>query len=284
MTACRSRCDVRRRGRVRRRCGLVVATGAGRDARPSYADALAEVAHRSLAGVASTSRASHYRVYLHLDTDGAWINNGGAIPERLVARFLTDGVLQPVWETEGRPVSVGRSMRILPARSRRLIEDRDRGCRFPGCTATRFVEIHHLREWADGGATDLDNQVSLCPVHHDAIDRGDFTITGDPTRPDGLVVVNRYGHPLRPPPPDDLAPPRMATPDRPAPEQTTYRPPTGEPARWNDIEVPSDRELQRHLHPALASRCRAIGRSGEHGPAVIERDPFDAYRRWDESG
>ena len=80
-----------------------------------------------------------------------------------MARFLADGVLQPVWETEGRPVSVGRAMRILPARSRRLIEDRDRGCRFPGCTATRFVEIHHLREWADGGATDLDNQVSLCP-------------------------------------------------------------------------------------------------------------------------
>ena len=148
--------------------------------RPTHADALAEIAHRSLAGVASTSRASHYRVYLHLDTAGAWITNRGAIPERLLARFLTDGVLQPVWETAGRPVSVGRAMRILPARSRRLLEDRDRGCRFPGCTATRFVEIHHLREWADGGATDLDNQVSLCPAHHDAIARGDFTSPATP--------------------------------------------------------------------------------------------------------
>ena len=183
----------RRDGRVP--CGRVERAARTATARPTYADALAEIAHRSLAGVASTSRASHYRVYLHLDTAGAWINNRGAIPTRLVARFLTDGVLQPVWETEGRPVSVGRTMRILPARSRRLIEDRDRGCRFPGCTATRFVEIHHLEEWADGGATDLDNQVSLCPFHHDAIGRGDFTITGDPTRHDGLVVVNRYGHP-----------------------------------------------------------------------------------------
>ena len=48
--------------------------------RPTYADALAEIAQRSLSAVTSTSRASHYRVYLHLATDGAWVNGGGAIP------------------------------------------------------------------------------------------------------------------------------------------------------------------------------------------------------------
>ena len=150
---------------------------------PTYADALEEMATRSLASVTSTSRASRYRVYLHLDTDGAWVNGGHAIPLRLLSRFITDGKIQPVWETDGRPVSVGRSMRILPERTRRLITDRDRGCRFPGCPTTRFVEIHHLNPWADGGATDEHNQISLCTVHHDGIDRGDHTITGDPTRP-----------------------------------------------------------------------------------------------------
>jgi hypothetical protein len=261
-----------------------VAAGAGEHGapRPTYADALAEIAHRSLAGVASTSRASHYRVYLHLDTGGAWINNGGAIPTRLMARFLTDGVLQPVWETDGRPVSVGRTMRILPRRSRRLIEDRDRGCRFPGCTATRFVEIHHLDEWANGGATDEDNQISLCPFHHDAIDRGDFTISGDPTRHDGLVVVNRYGHRLRPPSPDELAPPDLGSRERDH-SLTTYRPPSGEQARWAEIEIPSDRELRDTFTPRLRVVAGAPARSGA-GPSVFERDPFDAIRRWDESG
>jgi hypothetical protein len=203
-----------------------------------------------------------------------------------VARFLTDGVLQPVWETDGRPVSVGRSMRILPARSRRLIEDRDRGCRFPGCTATRFVEIHHLEEWAQGGATDVDNQLSLCPFHHDAVGRGDFTISGDPSRPDGLVVVNRFGHPLRPPLPDALAPPDAGSGVHP-PGPPSYRPPTGEPARWSDIEVLSDRELQDTFTPRLQAVAGAVGdatTSALAGAAVIERDPFDAYRRWDESG
>ena len=55
--------------------------------------------------------------------------------------------------------------------------------------------------WADGGTTDLNNQITLCTAHHDGIDRGDHTITGDPTRPDGLVVTNRYGLPIRPPRP-----------------------------------------------------------------------------------
>ena len=250
--------------------------------RPTYADALAEIAHRSLAGIASTSRASHYRVYLHLGTGGAWINNGGAIPTRLLARFLSDGALQPVWETEGRPISVGRTMRILPARSRRLIEDRDRGCRFPGCTATRFVEIHHLEEWAKGGATDDDNQISLCPFHHDAIDRGDFTIAGDPTRQDGIVVVNRYGHRLRPPRPDELAPPEV-DPREDADAPPTYRPPTGERARWSEIEVPSDRELRDTLTPKLRVVGAAAARPDAE-PAVVERDLFDVTRRWDESG
>ncbi|TPG18108.1 DUF222 domain-containing protein [Pedococcus bigeumensis] len=87
--------------------------------RPTYADALAEIAHRSLSTVTSTSRSSHYRVYLHLSTDGAWRGGAGPIPARLLERFLTDEAIQPVWETDGRPVSVGRSMRILlPPRTR----------------------------------------------------------------------------------------------------------------------------------------------------------------------
>ncbi len=213
---------------------------------PTYADALEEMATRSLASVTSTSRASRYRVYLHLSTDGAWINGGHAIPLRLLTRFITDGKVQPVWETEGRPVSVGRSMRILPDRTRRLIHDRDRGCRFPGCPTTRFVEIHHLNPWADGGPTDEHNQASLCTIHHDAIDRGDYTITGDPTHPDGLTVTNRYGLPIRPPQPAETAPPPEGDPPIPA---DTYHPPSGGPIRWTDLELPPDTDLPTHTPP-----------------------------------
>ncbi len=255
----------------------------------------------------STSRASHYRVYLHLSTDGAWLNGASTIPHRLIARFLTDGVIQPVWETDGRPVNVGRTMRILPARSRRLIQDRDRGCRFPGCTTTRFLEIHHLHQWAHGGPTDHDNQVSLCPFHHDAIDRGDYRLTGDPTQPDGLVVTNRYGLPIRPPTPTELAPPPQTTPPGAAPPGSApgaappsthlpgpphdgahpaYQPPTGEPARWADIEIPPDRDLpDRELARGAPLRLvRRIDPSDEGDPgSPWPAEPgdelvYDSYR------
>ncbi|GAB3081721.1 HNH endonuclease signature motif containing protein [Pedococcus soli] len=213
---------------------------------PTYADALEEMATRSLAAVTSTSRSAHYRVYLHLDTTGAWVNGGHAIPLRLLGRFISDGQVQPVWETEGRPVSVGRAMRILPHRTRRLITDRDRGCRFPGCPTTGFVEVHHLQAWADGGATDTDNQISLCTTHHDGIDRGDYTITGDPTVPDGLTVTNRYGLPIRPPRPHETAPPPDGDPPVPA---GTYQPPSGGPISWNDLALTSDHEATHGTPP-----------------------------------
>lgn len=231
------------------------ASGAAATGRPGYADALEELARRSFTTVTSTGRASHYRVYLHLSTDGAWVNGGGPIPRRLLGRFISDGVVQPVWETQGRPVSVGRAMRILPQRSRRLIQDRDRGCRFPGCTASRFVEIHHLHDWADGGPTDDDNPVSLCPFHHDAVGRGDYHLAGDPTRLDGLVVSTRHGLPVRPPTPAELAAPPGGDPPA-APGTAAYQPPTGEPARWHDIEIlpdhlaPWDRQLHLVKPPA----------------------------------
>lgn len=63
-------------------------------------------------------------------------------PEALAQNVLRDGVLQPVWEREGRPLSIGRSHLIVPDRTRRIVERRDRGCRVPGCTAGRFAEIH----------------------------------------------------------------------------------------------------------------------------------------------
>ncbi len=203
---------------------------------PSYADAVAEIANRSLASITSTSRASHYRVYLHLDTDGSWVNGAGPITPRLAARFTCDGTITPLWQTEGRPVSVGRDQRILPARTRRLIQDRDRGCRVPGCTTTRFVEIHHLHHWAHGGATDYDTQVSLCPFHHDAHHRGDLTITGDPTRPDGLTVTNRHGLTLAPPTTADLAPPDPHT----ETHTPAYPSPSGGPLHARDVELVPD--------------------------------------------
>jgi hypothetical protein len=208
----------------------------------TYADGLASVASRSLASVESGPRSARYRVYVHLSTDGAWVGGRGAIPRSLAAKFACDGVVQSIWEVDGTPVSVGRKQRIVPDRTRRLVEDRDRGCVFPGCVATRFLEVHHLDHWADGGATDLDRLVGLCPAHHDAHHRGEFTMSGrpfDPRRldalPDGaprLAFTDARGWTIGPRP---IASGLSAV--APAPIVEAYRGPTGErlQGQWLDF-------------------------------------------------
>ena len=56
----------------------------------------------------------------------------------------------------------------------RALRSRDGGCRFPGCTNTRFVDGHHIKHWADGGETSLDNLVLLCRRHHHLVHEGGF--------------------------------------------------------------------------------------------------------------
>jgi HNH endonuclease len=114
--------------------------------------------------------------------------------------------------TDGKPVSVGRAQRSVPARTRRLVHDRDRGCVFPGCLATRFVEVHHLDPWSEGGATDLNRLVDLCTYHHDGLHRGEFRINGSPG---SLQFVNSRGLLIAPAPQTVAgpAPPDLEHPD-----------------------------------------------------------------------
>lgn len=179
----------------------------------TLATAMTEIASRSLAALSSPSRAAHYRIYLHLDTEGAWINARGTLVHALATRIGCLAPAAPLWHTQGLPISVGRTHHALPERTRRLVEDRDRGCVYPGCGATRHVEIHHIHHQADGGGHDYDNLACLCPHHHAAHHRGDFTIapTRNPLVP--FTLTNRSGrtiqvHPPHPPrdPGDQQAP------------------------------------------------------------------------------
>jgi Domain of unknown function (DUF222)/HNH endonuclease len=163
----------------------------------NWADALVEIAGRSLGAAESINRRNAYRTYIHLDSEGAWLTGKPRLPAHLAAKLTCDGILQPVWHTQGAPVNVGRAQRIVPARTRRLVEDRDRGCRFPGCSTTAHVECHHLIHWADGGPTDTSNLACLCPFHHDAHHNREFNVKGDADSPSGLTFTTRRGFPIR---------------------------------------------------------------------------------------
>jgi hypothetical protein len=80
---------------------------------------------------------------------------------------------------DGHSLNLGRTRRDPTDAQRIVIRRRDKGCRFPGCTHVEFTDVHHVRHWIDGGATDLDNLVELCDQHHRAVHELGWTVAGD---------------------------------------------------------------------------------------------------------
>ena len=45
------------------------------------------------------------------------------------------------------------------------------------CTNRRYVHAHHVKHWAHGGRTRLDNLVLLCGFHHRLLHEGGFKMS-----------------------------------------------------------------------------------------------------------
>jgi hypothetical protein len=88
---------------------------------------------------------------------------------------------------DGSVLDVGRKTRTIPAALRRALIARDTRCQFPGCSARR-CDGHHIRHWADGGPTRLDNLTLLCRRHHRAVHEEGFAVA---RAADGVLVFHR---------------------------------------------------------------------------------------------
>ena len=105
------------------------------------------------------------------------IEHRTAIAAETARRLCCDAGIVPVVDgANGEPLSVGRRTRSIPPAVRRALSSRDRGCRYPGCTATHRLHGHHVRHWANGGETSLDNLILLCPTHHRLVHEGGFDV------------------------------------------------------------------------------------------------------------
>jgi len=164
-----------------------------------HADALARIAESALAHELATGTAADAcQVVLHVDgealradaPDGQAVleETGHDVSAETSRRLACDAATVVMRHApDGRVLDVGRKTRTIPPAIRRALQARDRRCSFPGCTA-RHCDAHHVRHWADGGATRLDNLVLLCRRHHRAVHEGGIAPR---LMPDGEVEFRR---------------------------------------------------------------------------------------------
>ncbi|MBM4557063.1 DUF222 domain-containing protein [Rhodococcus hoagii] len=101
------------------------------------------------------------------DKDIARLPHTGPPSIATARRLACDCHLTPIVMDDGVPLNLGRTSRTVSKKQRRALIARDHGCAFPGCgTPPAHCEGHHVKHWADGGPTDLDNLVLLCRYHH----------------------------------------------------------------------------------------------------------------------
>ncbi|WP_328419016.1 HNH endonuclease [Micromonospora sp. NBC_00389] len=130
--------------------------------------------------------------------DAGALDTGLQLTPEAVRRLACDAAILPaVLGSAGQVLDVGRQRRLVTGPLRRALVLRDRGCAFPGCDRPpRWCDAHHIRHWANGGETSLQNAVLLCAHHHRHIHRGDWT-----------VLLGGDGHP-------EFVPPAWLDPDR----------------------------------------------------------------------
>ncbi len=148
------------------------------------ADALSVLAETTLRhGPTALSAAERYQVVVQVtaetlagEGDGCCeLENGQGLALDTVRRIICESSLLRITKDEaGNPLDIGRKTRAVPSAMRRALQLRDGGCRFPGCNHHRFVDAHHIRHWADGGDTSIDNLVLLCRHHHRLVHEGGF--------------------------------------------------------------------------------------------------------------
>jgi hypothetical protein len=173
------------------------------------ADALELMAEAALQqGLDPGHPAEHYQVVVHVDAPvlsdseqpGQTVLETGTHVSAETSQRLACDATRVVMkhDTEGRVTEVGARTRTIPPALRRVLQHRDRGCRFPGC-GVAFGHGHHLQHWARGGPTTLSNLALLCRRHHRAVHEEGYQVEREP---DGTLQFRRPdGQPLPDVPP-----------------------------------------------------------------------------------
>lgn len=137
----------------------------------------------SLMGIVHLART---RIKAPLRTPGAQVNlvlnheghlympSNPKAPSKALRRMLDNAVIRlDTVNDRGETLSLGRGQRLASDKQVNvLLRQWHHQCAMPGCTHTRFIEIHHIEAWADGGETNVENLIPLCSACHSLVSEG----------------------------------------------------------------------------------------------------------------
>ncbi|GED97594.1 HNH endonuclease signature motif containing protein [Gordonia crocea] len=92
---------------------------------------------------------------------------GAVSPQAARELCCGDNELAAIVMADGVPLSISANQRLATGPVRAALNARDHGCQFPGCgRPTSWAHAYHIKEWAEGGETVLENLCLLCAFHH----------------------------------------------------------------------------------------------------------------------
>ncbi len=142
------------------------------------ADALVELARQAAAQPADPLRPGPSAL-IHVRVDHAALVRGhtergevcevpgaGPVTVGWVESLLPDAVVAALEVDDGEVLKVAHLGRVIPARVRTALMERDRVCVVPGCAVDTDLEIDHIRPYAEVGRSELAGLCRLCRFHH----------------------------------------------------------------------------------------------------------------------
>jgi HNH endonuclease len=157
-------------------------TGTILDWQQSAADALSTLA-RQHDDTSGGVRRSPTTLIVHVsDDEPPLIEGAGPISRETAARLACDARRLTI-KRSGRDLVHSRVGRCASYAQLRALHKRSSHCQYPGCTAVRELEAHHLIPDEHGGKTELDNLILLCPRHHKLLHDHHIRTSGNGEQP-----------------------------------------------------------------------------------------------------
>ena len=167
------------------------------DWQQSTADALVTLAESR--GTSRGVKRSPATLIVHLSDDAPPMLEGAGPISAETAERLTCDARRLLIKAQGRDLVHSRVGRCASYAQHRALHKRSGHCQYPGCTATRELQAHHVIADEHGGATELANLILLCSRHHTLLHDHHITASGNAHQPvfedqSGRAITSNQPH------------------------------------------------------------------------------------------